>query len=179
LKTKRTKLVIPSLANRSLTLCLVCIVVEEKVAALIEALDLANRAYFAKDRQKVIKEHIDSAIVLLDSKPVEGVDLSKKDKAHLHYLRGKILDFQPEYTKQAEENLSKAIKLVPTKREAWDALGHVYWKKNALVESRKCFEGSLEHEENNIETLRSLSMVCRQIQETEEKKRKENFALSI
>lgn len=174
---------------------MVCIVVEEKVAALIEALDLANRAYFAKDRQKVIKEHIDSAIVLLDSKPVEGVgkfqiswrqlthsnftDLSKKDKAHLHYLRGKILDFQPEYTKQAEENLSKAIKLVPTKREAWDALGHVYWKKNALVESRKCFEGSLEHEENNIETLRSLSMVCRQIQETEEKKRKENFALSI
>jgi len=68
---------------------------------------------------------------------------------------------------------------VPTKREAWDALGHVYWKKNSLQESRKCFEGSLEHEENNIETLRSLSMVCRQIQETEEKKRKDNFALSI
>jgi len=141
--------------------------VEEKVSALIEALDLANRAYFAKDRQKVIKEHIDNAIAILDTKPIEDAELNKKDKAHLHYLRGKVLDFLPEYTKQAEEHLSKAIKLVPTKREAWDALGHVYWKKNSLQESRKCFEGSLEHEENNIETLRSLSMVCRQIQETE------------
>lgn len=85
----------------------------------------------------------------------------------------------PEYSKQAEDNLSKAIKLQPTKKEAWDALGHVYWKKNDLDASRKCFEGSLEHEENNKETLRSLSMVCRQIKVEDEKKRKENFALSI
>lgn len=69
---------------------------------------------------------------------------NKKDKAHLLYLRGKSLDFLPEYTKQAEENLSKSIKLMPSKKEAWDALGHVYWKKSDLVASRKCFEGSLE-----------------------------------
>lgn len=67
----------------------------------------------------------------------------------------------PEYTKQAEEHLSKAIKLQPTKKEAWDALGHVYWKKNDLTASRKCFEGSLEQDENNKETMRNLSMVCR------------------
>lgn len=69
---------------------------------------------------------------------------NKKEKAHLMYLRGKSLDFLPEYTKQAEENLSKSIKLMPTKKEAWDALGHVYWKKSDLVASKKCFEGSLE-----------------------------------
>jgi len=103
----------------------------------------------------------------------------KTQKAHLLYLRGKVLDFMPEYTKQAEENLSKAIKLQPTKTEAWDALGHVYWKKNDLTASRKCFEGSLEQNENNKETIRNLSMVCRQIQETDDKKRKDNFALSI
>jgi len=68
---------------------------------------------------------------------------------------------------------------MPTKKEAWDALGHVYWKKSDLVASRKCFEGSLEQDENNKEVLRNLSMVCRQIQETDEKKRKENYALSI
>ena len=95
------------------------------------------------------------------------------------YLRGKSLDFLPEYTKQAEENLSKSIKLMPTKKEAWDALGHVYWKKSDLVASKKCFEGSLEQDENNKEVLRNLSMVCRQIQEADEKKRKENYALSI
>lgn len=108
-----------------------------------------------------------------------GIDLNKKDKAHLYYLRGKTLHFLPDYTKQAEENLSKACKLMPAKKEAWDALGHVYWKKNDLAASRKCFEGSLEQDETNRDTLRSLSQVCRQIQETDEKKRKENFQLSI
>lgn len=33
---------------------------------------------------------------------------------------------------------------MPNKYEAWDALGHVYWKKRDLVSSKKCFEGSLE-----------------------------------
>lgn len=104
---------------------------------------------------------------------------NKKEKAELLYLRGKTLDFLPEFTKTAEDSLAKSIKLMPTKTEAWDALGHVYWKKQDLVASRKCFEGSLEQDDNNIEVLRNLSMVCRQIQEPEEKKRIENFALSI
>ena len=33
---------------------------------------------------------------------------------------------------------------MPNKYEAWDALGHVYWKKRDLVSSKKCFKGSLE-----------------------------------
>ena len=75
------------------------------------------------------------------------------------YLRGKCLDFEPEYTKQAEEFLSKSIKLMPTKTEAWDALGHVYWKKQDIEQSRKCYEGSLEQDDNNKIALRNLSMV--------------------
>jgi len=54
------------------------------------------------------------------------------------------MDFLPEYSKIAEENLSKSIKLMPTKNEAWDALGNVYWKKRDIEQSKKCFEGSLE-----------------------------------
>ena len=42
------------------------------------------------------------------------------------------MDFLPEYSKIAEENLSKSIKLMPTKNEAWDALGNVYWKKRDI-----------------------------------------------
>jgi len=152
---------------------------EEKVATLITELDLADRAYFARDRQKVIKQKIEEVIELLDTKPIEEVGDNKIEKAHLHYLRGKTLDFLPEYSKQAEDNLTKAIKLMPTKKEAWDALGHVYWKKNDLPAARQCFEGSLEHDEKSKETLRNLSMVCRQIKVDDEKKRKENFALSI
>jgi len=59
-------------------------------------------------------------------------------------LRGKALDYLSEYSKSAEDFLSKSIKLLPTKQEAWDALGHVYWKKRDLVQAKKCFEGSLE-----------------------------------
>jgi len=79
------------------------------------------------------------------------------------FLKGKCLDFLPEYTKHAEENLSKSIKLMPTKQEAWDALGHVYWKKRDLEQSKKCFEGSLEQDENNKVALRNLSMVFRML----------------
>jgi Tfp pilus assembly protein PilF len=60
------------------------------------------------------------------------------------YLRGKALDYLPEYSKSAEEYLSKSIKLVPGKYESWDALGHVFWKKRDLTEAKRCFEGSLE-----------------------------------
>jgi len=59
-------------------------------------------------------------------------------------LKGKTLDFLPEYTKQAEEHLSKALKLMPTKKDAWDALGNVYFKKGDVEASKKCFETSLE-----------------------------------
>lgn len=108
-----------------------------------------DRAYFGKDRVKVIKAKIDETVTILDSKQIDMIS-NKKEKAELLFLRGKCLSYLPEYTKQAEECLSKAIKLMPTLAKAWDALGHVYWKKNSLLESRKCFEGSLEQEENNM-----------------------------
>lgn len=85
----------------------------------------------------------------------------------------------PEYTRLAEENLSKSLKLLPTKREAWDALGHVYWKKNDLAASKNCFESSLEQEPNNRQILRNLSMVYRQQQTDDIEARKANYAKSI
>ena len=68
---------------------------------------------------------------------------------------------------------------MPTLAKAWDALGNVYWKKNSLIESRKCFEGSLEQEENNIQTMKDLSMVIRQIQEPNDDARLKNYLVSI
>ena len=102
-----------------------------EVRKIIEQLDLVERAYFGKDRIKQIKQKVNDAIQLLDQKPVDLVQV-KKEKADLLFLRGKILDFLPEYSKMSEEFLSKAIKLMPTKAEAWEALGHVYWKKRDL-----------------------------------------------
>jgi len=77
----------------------------------MEAMD---SSYFGKDRHKQLKAKMDEAIALLDQKNIEFVQ-NKKEKADLLFLRGKALDFLPEYTKTAEDFLSKAIKLLPTK----------------------------------------------------------------
>lgn len=103
------------------------------------------------------------------------------------FLRGKCYDYIPEYTKQAEENLSKAIKLMPSKAEAWEALGHVYWKKRDLEQAKKTFEGSLEQDENNKVAMRNLSMVYRMLEKSstnptepiDAEEKKANFAKSI
>ena len=145
---------------------------------MIDALEQLDRIYFGKDRQKKIREVLDAACALLDTKPIDLVQ-NKKEKAELLYLRGRVLDFLPEYTKQAEDLLSKSLKLIPTKRETWDALGHVYWKKNDLTASKNCFESSLEQEPNNREILRNLSMVYRQQQTEDTEARKANYAKSI
>jgi len=95
------------------------------------------------------------------------------------------LDYIPEYTKQAEENLSKSIKLMPTKTEAWDALGHVYWKKRDIEQSKKCFEGSLEQNDKNKVALRNLSMVYRMLERSasgeklDAEEKKKNYKTSI
>lgn len=112
---------------------------------------------------------------------------AKKEKADLLFLRGKCYDYIPEYTKQAEENLSKAIKLMPGKAEAWEALGHVYWKKRDLEQAKKTFEGSLEQDENNKVAMRNLSMVYRMLEKSstnptepiDAEEKKANFAKSI
>mmetsp|Transcript_9290 Transcript_9290/g.15642 ORF Transcript_9290/g.15642 Transcript_9290/m.15642 type:complete len:89 (+) Transcript_9290:348-614(+) len=74
---------------------------------------------------------------------------------------------------------------MPTKKQAWDALGHVYWKKNDLEQAKKCFEGSLEQDDRNKQALRNLSMIYRVIQTNsngdriDADERKKNYALSI
>ena len=151
---------------------------EERVRAIIVNLEQLDRTYFGRDRVSKIRGCLDATCVLLDTKPVDMVQ-NKKEKAELLYLRGRTLDFLPEYTKQAEDLLSKSLKLEPTKREAWDALGHVYWKKNDLPAAKNCFESSLEHEPNNKEIIRNLSMVLRQQQTDDAEVRKANFAQSI
>lgn len=142
------------------------------------ALDTFDRTYFSKDRTRAIKAKIDEITAILDTKPIEFVQ-NKKEKADLLYLRGKALDYLPEYSKSSEEFLSKSIKLLPGKFEAWDALGHVYWKKRDLMEAKRCFEGSLEQNQNNKDALRHLSMVLRMIEEPNSETKKKNYVDSI
>ena len=45
---------------------------------MIEELSAIDRAYFGKDRQKQLKNKIDEAIVLLDTKPIDQSKFSAK-----------------------------------------------------------------------------------------------------
>ncbi len=66
--------------------------------ANIEQLEQLDRSYFGKDRVKKIREILDASTALLDTKPIDLVQ-NKKEKAELLFLRGRALDFLPEYTR--------------------------------------------------------------------------------
>ena len=66
-------------------------------------------------------------------------------KAELCMLRGKVLNVLPSYEAQAEELLSKAVKLEPKMAEAWLHLGETYWKKKDVEGAKNCFLGALNH----------------------------------
>lgn len=66
-------------------------------------------------------------------------------RAKYYYLKGYALNVVPKYSKEAEELLSKAIKLDPKLVNAWNELGECYWKNNNLKEAINCFNGALNY----------------------------------
>lgn len=69
----------------------------------------------------------------------------QQDAARYYYFRGRALNVKPDYNKDAEDLLSKAIKLDPKLVDAWNELGECYWKNNKLKEATNCFTGALKH----------------------------------
>lgn len=61
------------------------------------------------------------------------------------------------YSKEAEDLLSKAIKLDPKLVEAWNELGECYWKNNKISEAMNCFKGALKQVGGKIIKLISNS----------------------
>jgi tetratricopeptide (TPR) repeat protein len=59
-------------------------------------------------------------------------------------IKGILLDVAPEYSREAENALTKAVKLNPSLVEAWNTLGHCYWKKGDLPAAKNCFNGALK-----------------------------------
>ncbi|XP_074026151.1 tetratricopeptide repeat protein 5 [Leptinotarsa decemlineata] len=95
-------------------------------------------------------------------------------RAKYNYLKGKLLNVVPTYDKDAENLLSKSIKLDPKLVEAWNELGECYWKNDELRKAVNCFEGALKEKRNKY-SLRNLSMLARQ----EESKNREERIKNI
>ncbi|XP_005111071.1 tetratricopeptide repeat protein 5 [Aplysia californica] len=85
-----------------------------------------------------------------------------KNKSMIQLLRGRILNVLYKYSPEAEEALSRAVKLDPKLVEAWNHLGECYWKKDDVSAAKNCFTGALNHSKNKV-SLRNLSMVLRQL----------------
>jgi tetratricopeptide (TPR) repeat protein len=62
----------------------------------------------------------------------------------------------PQHSKEAEDLLSRAVKLDPELVEAWNELGECYWKKDDIEEAKNCFSGALLHVRNPCVIKKSL-----------------------
>lgn len=137
---------------------------------LVEASKATDDLYKIRDTyyppnpdDKISRLHQESlrCLNLLDSIPPE-FRKSAMQRATYEHLKGKILDVFPEYKKEAEDHLSKAVKLNPSLTDAWLSLGNSFWKKGDLVSAKNCFTRALSKgPEKNI--LCQLSMLERKM----------------
>lgn len=116
--------------------------------------DIVDQTYSYKDRyfethsiEEAIKKSQDiedlvkSNIQIFDEHEKSALHLNK---AYYNYLRGKLLNVYSVYSKEAENCLSKAIKLDPKLVDAWNELGECYCKIEDFVKAKSCFEGAMK-----------------------------------
>ncbi|KAK4792675.1 hypothetical protein SAY86_023110 [Trapa natans] len=137
---------------------------------MAEAIEAANNLYIVRDtyfpsdpqdKLSKLRMESDAALKLLDSVPQDQRKFPPQ-RAMYEYIRGKILDVFPDYRKEAEDHLSKAVKLNPSLADAWLCLGNCIWKKGDLTSAKNCFNLALSKGPNK-EILGQLSMLERKM----------------
>ncbi|KAF5195315.1 Tetratricopeptide repeat protein [Thalictrum thalictroides] len=138
--------------------------ITEKATKATEDLYHIRDSYFSIDPQHKItklQNQVDLALNLVDSIPLEQRK-STSQRSNYEFLRGKILDVFPDYRKEAEDHLSKAVKLNPSFADAWLCLGNCIWKKDDLLSAKNCFTLALNKGPNK-KILCQLSMLERRL----------------
>lgn len=147
--------------------------VEEEEALLVKAAKSTDELYLLRDtffpqnpddRTSKLQQHSDLILTLLDSVPPEERK-SPTQRAVFEHLRGKVLDVFPEYKKEAEDHLSKAVKLNPSLADAWLCLGNCIWKKGDLSAAKNCLNLALNKGPNK-KILCQLSMLKRSMSQS-------------
>lgn len=131
-------------------------------AAIDELYDIRD-TFFPKDpKEKAasLRYHADAALALVDTAIPQEQRKSTSQRALYEFFRGKILDVFSDYQKEAEDHLSKAVKLNPSLADAWLCLGNCIWKKGDLPSSKNCFSLALSKGPNK-KILCQLSMLER------------------
>ncbi|KAM3349170.1 hypothetical protein ACQJBY_022348 [Aegilops geniculata] len=165
----------------------------EKVADKVEELYSLRDTFFPRDpseKSASLRACADAALGVLDSLPPGSLtgtagsvtDASRteqppttqseqrkspEERVIYEFLMGKILDVFPDYCKEAEEHLSKAVKLNPSLVDAWLCLGNCIWKKGNLASARNCFLLALS-KGTDKKILCQLSMLERSMAQSSE-----------
>jgi tetratricopeptide (TPR) repeat protein len=114
---------------------------ERTAEEAVEELYRLRDTFFPRDpaeKSAALRASADAALASLDSLPPEQRK-SPQQRAVFEFLRGKVLDVFPDYNKEAEDHLSKAVKLNPSLVDAWLCLGNCIWKKGDLASAKNCF----------------------------------------
>ncbi|KAL6539031.1 hypothetical protein OROMI_025357 [Orobanche minor] len=130
----------------------------------VDALYTIRDTFFpANSDDKTSRLLAESNVVLqvLDEIPPEKRK-TPVQRASYEYLRGKVLDVFPEYKKEAEDHLIKAVKLNPSLVDAWLSLGTCIWKKGDLASAKDCLTLGLSKGPNKG-ILCELSMLERRM----------------
>ncbi|XP_047079151.1 tetratricopeptide repeat protein 5-like [Lolium rigidum] len=141
----------------------------ERTADAVEELYRLRDTFFPRDpaeKPATLRARADAALAVLDSLPPEQRK-SPQQRAVCEFLRGKILDVFPEYNKEAEDHLSKAVKLNPSLVDAWLCLGNCIWKKGDLASAKNCFVLALDKGADK-KILCQLSMLERSMAQGED-----------
>ena len=99
-------------------------------------------------------------------------------KAKRTYLKGRALNVVPDHCSEAEQLLSKAVKLEPNLVNAWIELGECYWKRDDVETAKTCFEGALSQGQNKV-ALRNLSILMRQLSASSSEERLRNIEAGL
>ena len=104
---------------------------------------------------------------------------SNGERATLAYIRGRALDVFEHYCAEAEDLLARSVrapwwcngcnatlvyhppnqvKLDPQNVDAWNSLGHCFWKKGDLDMAQTCFTTALEHVSHTSVLTRANSL---------------------
>ena len=109
----------------------------------------------ALNKSALLKKELEDVLTYF-----ENADESIKSKAEYFLLKGKAYNVGVEYDEQAEEFLSKAVKLDPKLTEAWTCLGDSYCKQDNFQAAKDCFISALSHNKDK-HALRNLSTITR------------------
>jgi len=108
----------------------------------------------------------------------DSKSMDSEERAKILYFKGRALNVMGEADPEAEEVLSKAVKLDPTLVEAWNELGECYWQKAEIDMAKTCFEEALKHGDNAA-SLRNMSIVLRQKSVANNEEKLRNIELGL